>query len=756
MSRWAAIAITVVFTTLLHAQEKTEFSRANALTILHHLSVDIGSRVMGSPGDQEALQYAVDKFKEYGCDSAYVMPMLTSTRANTTSGIAVGIKKGTSGRIICLGGHIDSAGPEIPGADDDGSGTATVIELAHVLAKSKHQSTIVFCCFSGEEQGLEGSKYFVDHFPQLDSITLMLQADMANGTEIIDIDPDTHNASAPEWLTRAAIEEYYKLGYSNLRYPTHFFAVNYGMPQGSGSDHESFLEKGIPAVDFSSDVSRPIHTPRDNFYNFESAGLQRTGDLFLKLVDRFDRGVPPGRTTNYWLFLVGSTPLFFPVAVLWALDLLSMILGASALIVLFRRRPSIEPALRIRWSRLKLFIYSAILVGFAWFSPDLISFVQGVRHPWITNEQYYLLYAVFAFFMGSWVTANLSRKYRITSNAFSLFLPGLVILACYTGLLGLLGAKASVYPALGILFVSLAVLVEQPSLKFVFSILAPLPLLRLLFPEWHLMLMRITAFGLPGGASYWFWVNGGFVVFFTLCLLPFTYTIAAVVRDTRAFGSLGSFLRSNSLLGLWLIPFLAMTLILIKRPAYDRLWFKDLRINEKVDMTQHIQSVTLRSSEFLKGVHVVREGADSLITSRNTSMTIPNHSSLDTTWFQVTRDETKSQSGDTTLYNINLKLRSKFRPYTITLTYDGGKIAPRGFSSSWFYLTKDNTNTFRWGAFPDTNIAVPVKFAVIGADTLHETISVSFDSLAYPFQLLAEKSYVIPRTEYVNEKTYRK
>ena len=44
-------------------------------------------------------------------------------------------------------------------------GAATVMEAARVLCQRQRQSTLVFCCFGGEEAGIEGSKYFVDHFP---------------------------------------------------------------------------------------------------------------------------------------------------------------------------------------------------------------------------------------------------------------------------------------------------------------------------------------------------------------------------------------------------------------------------------------------------------------------------------------------------------------------------------------------------------------------------------------------------------------
>ena len=102
--------------------------------MLRDLSVGIGPRPMGSPAERSALAYACASFLRSGCDTAYILPMSASSRANTASGIAVGIRRGATGRMILVGGHIDSAGPEIPGADDDGSGSAVVLELALLLA----------------------------------------------------------------------------------------------------------------------------------------------------------------------------------------------------------------------------------------------------------------------------------------------------------------------------------------------------------------------------------------------------------------------------------------------------------------------------------------------------------------------------------------------------------------------------------------------------------------------------------------------
>ena len=149
---------------------QTPFSLDSASSYLRTIAVDIGARPMGSPAEHRAMEFALAKFREFGIPETGFLPMRSTTRGmgdavNTNSGTAYGILPGKTSRIIVLGGHIDSAGPDFPGANDDGSGSAAVIELARVLAQRENVSTIVFALFGGEEQGLKGSSHFVDTFP---------------------------------------------------------------------------------------------------------------------------------------------------------------------------------------------------------------------------------------------------------------------------------------------------------------------------------------------------------------------------------------------------------------------------------------------------------------------------------------------------------------------------------------------------------------------------------------------------------------
>jgi hypothetical protein len=72
-------------------------------------------------------------------------------------------------RIIVVSGHLDSRNKDVmdaagaaPGANDDGSGVALVLELARILSQTEFPATLVFVAFTGEEQGLKGATYLAD------------------------------------------------------------------------------------------------------------------------------------------------------------------------------------------------------------------------------------------------------------------------------------------------------------------------------------------------------------------------------------------------------------------------------------------------------------------------------------------------------------------------------------------------------------------------------------------------------------------
>jgi hypothetical protein len=149
-------------------------------------------------------------------------------------------------KTIVVGGHYDSItygqdpGPLYfaPGADDNGSGTTTVLELARVLANVPLRKTVIFMAFSAEEVGLVGSAYAAQQFANSGTdIEVMYNYDMVGYTDdsYWDISVTSGPNAAYRDVTAAAAQRVTAL------------IPIVGSAPGS-SDHQSFLEQGFDIV----------------------------------------------------------------------------------------------------------------------------------------------------------------------------------------------------------------------------------------------------------------------------------------------------------------------------------------------------------------------------------------------------------------------------------------------------------------------------------------------------------------------------
>ncbi|MFL6770853.1 MAG: M28 family peptidase, partial [Sphingomicrobium sp.] len=121
-----------------------------------------------------ALNWTQGEFKALKLETVSPCDTVTGRRVPTPTRVCdmVAIQRGTErpNDVVIITGHIDSrvtdvmnATADAPGANDDGSGTAAVLEAARVLSKHKFPGTIVYAALSGEEQGLLGGKILADY-----------------------------------------------------------------------------------------------------------------------------------------------------------------------------------------------------------------------------------------------------------------------------------------------------------------------------------------------------------------------------------------------------------------------------------------------------------------------------------------------------------------------------------------------------------------------------------------------------------------
>ncbi|MBI2618618.1 MAG: M28 family peptidase, partial [Ignavibacteriales bacterium] len=698
------------------------FSQDSAYAFLVVLADEIGPRPMGSPNERAAMEFALRKFREFGLHESFLLPMRETVayelggNVNTNSGIAVGVLHGTSSRTIVIGAHIDSASPDIPGANDDGSGSAVVIELARILAQRNNESTIVFALFGGEEQGLRGSRHFVKHFNRMDNVLLMLQVDMANGSDWILplIDIATH--SSPEWLVRASYEELERFGHGGMRFPTHFYSLIKSMPTGGiGSDHEPFLERNIPAIDFTTDVTDPIHTPQDNLANFKPAGLKRSGDLVYGLITRYDGGVPEETGGHYYLLQFGSLLLFIPIPILSFLIVISLGVALIALLQLRKRRVLEDPKARI--PGLKLFLLMLIIQTFVWLSENLVGLIKGVRFAWVAEPHGYFLLGFVAGIAGIWVSMQLAPSLHMSRSAYRYALRSLIFLAVFVLLSVIASVKLALYPALGLLLVSLAIIARQPTLRLLFWLLSPYFMFRLVFSEGFLLLAR-SLMNVPGEGVAGLVTHLFYVLFFSVWSFPFLLAFAALRADSGwDFGWLNEFRKP---IGGIITGGVAVVLVfyLSTLPSYSEEWKQTITVRQNLDLDSRLSTVDVVSSEFLSGTRIQTRGIDTLITDRSHRVRLPGAELSDGhSWLDVERTVETVRDSNTT-FSILLKIRLVQRPYTLAVTYRGGKDTPQDVSTPFAWSPGPSSISLRWYSFPDSVLTVPIQLTVLGTDSV--------------------------------------
>jgi hypothetical protein len=192
---------------------------------------------------------------------------------------------------IILGAHFDHLGMGGPGsgsraldtigihhgADDNASGVAMMLELAEKFAKTpgSHKRSIICLSFSGEEEGLLGSKHFVDD-PCIDlsKVDAMINMDMVGRLN------ETNNMEIDGVGTATGLKE---LVYANS--DTSIIKLTLS-PEGYGpSDHSSFYGKNIPVLFYFTGGHMDYHTPTDTWEKINYKGMVEISALIFKVAE---------------------------------------------------------------------------------------------------------------------------------------------------------------------------------------------------------------------------------------------------------------------------------------------------------------------------------------------------------------------------------------------------------------------------------------------------------------------------------------
>ncbi len=247
---------------------------------MFYISENVVANIMGEDGknvfDKMAANSLKGKTYKANIDLSYKKTTI-KTEANNIMGLLEGTDK--KDEYVVITAHYDHVGKRdtliFYGADDDGSGTVSVLELAEAFAKAKAEGkgprrSILFMTVSGEEHGLWGSAYYANHpvYP-LEKTTVDLNIDMIgrigndymkdkDSANYIYIIGDNKLSSDLTPITEAVNSTYTKLKldrkYNDPKDPNRFYFR---------SDHYNFAEKGVPIIFYFNGVHPDYHRPTD-------------------------------------------------------------------------------------------------------------------------------------------------------------------------------------------------------------------------------------------------------------------------------------------------------------------------------------------------------------------------------------------------------------------------------------------------------------------------------------------------------------
>ncbi|HET6330498.1 MAG TPA: M20/M25/M40 family metallo-hydrolase [Holophagaceae bacterium] len=214
-----------------------------------------------------------------------IAPSMTikTIRAVNVAGLLPGSDLVLKDEIVVLSAHEDHLGMPNgqlhPGADDNASGTAVLMEAARLLKDAKPRRSILFLSVSGEELGLFGSRAFVADPPlPLKSIVADLNTDMVgrNGVRTIAVTP-ARIEGATGTLTRDARSIGADLGFTLTDEADEYW---------KRSDHYTFAQAGIPAIFFFGGMEADYHQATDTPDKIEPEKLANVAELLRRLALR--------------------------------------------------------------------------------------------------------------------------------------------------------------------------------------------------------------------------------------------------------------------------------------------------------------------------------------------------------------------------------------------------------------------------------------------------------------------------------------
>ena len=245
----------------------------------------------GEAGHEKAGKYVEKMFRQYGLtplfENGYAQGW--SESGQTFKNLAGAIKgSGRQDEYVIISAHYDhlpsANGKVYPGANDNASGLALLLELAAYYAKQRPARTIVFAAFDGEEEGRLGSRYFVRNPPAASSA----KNGFAVAPEKIDADINLDTVGRLDggkivFLNSGSSDKWvHILRGAGFVTGTEYEASKLDL---DSSDQVSFIEAGVPGIQLLSSDNADYHKVTDTADKLDYQGMVREAEFIREIAD---------------------------------------------------------------------------------------------------------------------------------------------------------------------------------------------------------------------------------------------------------------------------------------------------------------------------------------------------------------------------------------------------------------------------------------------------------------------------------------
>jgi Zn-dependent M28 family amino/carboxypeptidase len=265
-----------------------DFNGAAALEFTRH-AVDLGPRPPGSAANRKLQAYIEAQLKSLHCQVSFDAFTTQTPAGQVAMRNIIATFPGTSGRALVVTGHFDSKpipGRVFVGANDGGSSTGFLLELAQVVNSMSHADDIILVWFDGEEafgewsdtNGIYGSKHLADKWSRegkLGRIKALINVDMIGDKDLGILEEGNSSAALLKLVWQTA----HDLGYGKYFLDSGF---------ATEDDHLPFLRKGVNALDLIDFDYGPNneywHTEKDTMDKLSAHSLDVVGNVLVAVL----------------------------------------------------------------------------------------------------------------------------------------------------------------------------------------------------------------------------------------------------------------------------------------------------------------------------------------------------------------------------------------------------------------------------------------------------------------------------------------